>query len=323
VTVDQLVPPDYSPLREVVYHGKNSLPAFTLFQKRFCRPTPETGSDTLWGYNHTNIAWLVGPGYFLYHPIDGGAPAIDYRFVPPAHPNNWPDVRPNDRGASVYRNMVDYLRRVSQHVLIGSATRGGKELGNYRSVASPRSLFMSTAEGTDCQKTRTEWSELAVLLVVSVKDVPCEKCRRVLQIRVFEPPALSERRPGGRRRRPVLNEEARIGRRLDENGRSGVSRSSSSTAVVGTARCRSLPPGVRVVAAPRGRGQQANAGAAATTADAAVPPRGRGNTTRRRVRWNVHSPRLTWSPARFASATWQMRTNWSARCSAWPIFART
>jgi hypothetical protein len=53
--------------------------------------------------------------------------------VPPAHPSSWPDVRPNDRGASfvVYRNMVDYLRRVSQHVLIGSATRGGKELGSY------------------------------------------------------------------------------------------------------------------------------------------------------------------------------------------------
>jgi hypothetical protein len=133
VTVDQLVPPDHAPLREVVYHGKNSLPAFTLFQKRFCRPTPDTASDTLWGYNHTNIAWIVGPGYFLFHPIDGGAPAIDYRFVPPAHPAGWPDVRPNDRGASffVYRNMVDYLRRVSQHVLIGSATRDGKELGNY------------------------------------------------------------------------------------------------------------------------------------------------------------------------------------------------
>ena len=133
VTADQLVPPDHAPLREVIYHGKNSLPAFTLFQKRFCRPTPGTGSDTLWGYNHTNIAWLVGPGYFLFHPIDGGAPAIDYRFVPPAHPAAWPEVRPNDRGASffVYRNMVDYLRRVSQHVLIGSATRDRKELGNY------------------------------------------------------------------------------------------------------------------------------------------------------------------------------------------------
>lgn len=133
VTAAELVPPDLPPLREVIYHGKNSLPAFTLFQKRFCRPTPDAGPETLWGYNHTNIAWLVGPGYFVYHPIDGGEPAIDYRFVPPSRPGNWPEIRPNDRGVSffVYRNMIDYLRRVSRHVLIGSATRGGKELGSY------------------------------------------------------------------------------------------------------------------------------------------------------------------------------------------------
>jgi hypothetical protein len=133
LTVDQLVPPDHAPLREVIYHGKNSLPAFTLFQKRFCRPTPGAGADTLWGYNHTNIAWLVGPGYFVYHPVEGGESAIDYRAVPPAHPPNWPEIRPNNRGASffVYRDMVDHLRRVSQHVLIGSASKYGKELGNY------------------------------------------------------------------------------------------------------------------------------------------------------------------------------------------------
>jgi len=133
VTADELVPPDLPPLREVIYHGKNSLPAFTLFQKRFCRPTPDAGPDTLWGYNHTNIAWLVGPGYFVYHPVEGGAAAIDYRRVPPAHPPSWPEIKPNDRGASffVYRDMVDHLRRVSQHVLIGSAYKHGKELGNY------------------------------------------------------------------------------------------------------------------------------------------------------------------------------------------------
>jgi hypothetical protein len=27
--------------------------------------------------------------------------------------------------------MIDYMRRVSQHVFIGAATRNGKELGNY------------------------------------------------------------------------------------------------------------------------------------------------------------------------------------------------
>jgi hypothetical protein len=133
VTVDELVPPDHAPLSEVIYHGKNSLPIFTHFQKRFCRPTPGSEADALWGYNHTNIAWLVGPGYFVYHAVEDGVPAIDYRRVPPVHPPAWPEIHPNTRGGSffVYRNMVDYLRRVSRHVLIGSASRNGKELGSY------------------------------------------------------------------------------------------------------------------------------------------------------------------------------------------------
>jgi hypothetical protein len=29
--IDEIVPPDAPPLREFIYHGKNSLPAFTLF----------------------------------------------------------------------------------------------------------------------------------------------------------------------------------------------------------------------------------------------------------------------------------------------------
>ncbi len=133
VTQADLVPPDTAPLREVIFHGKNSLPAFTLFQKRFCRPPADAPGDQLWGYNHQTLAWLTGPGYFVVHP-EGDAPAaIDYRRVPPGHPASWPAVKPNDVGFSrfVYRDMVDYLRRVSRHVLIGRATRHGKELPNY------------------------------------------------------------------------------------------------------------------------------------------------------------------------------------------------
>ena len=133
VTLDDLVPPDMPPLREVIWHGKNSLPAFTHFQKRFCRPMPGPASDQLWGYNHTSIAWLVGPGYFVVHK-EGDAPAaIDYRQVPPSHPASWPAIKANNVGASyfVFRDMVDYLRRVSQHVMIGRATRHGAELPSY------------------------------------------------------------------------------------------------------------------------------------------------------------------------------------------------
>jgi hypothetical protein len=131
VTLADMVPADAAPLREVIFHGKNSLPAFTLFQKRFCR-SPR-GRDELWGYNHQTLAWLTGPGYFVVHDDRTRGAAIDYREVPPERPASWPEIQPNDRGFSrfVYKGMIDYMRRVSQHVFIGAATRNGKELGNY------------------------------------------------------------------------------------------------------------------------------------------------------------------------------------------------
>ncbi len=131
VTLADLVPQDAPSLGEVIFHGKNSLPAFTLFQKRFCRPP--RGADELWGYNHQSLAWLTGPGYFVVHDDGARGAAIDYREVPPDRPPSWPEVRPNDRGFSrfVYSGMVDYLRRVARDVFIGSAHRAGKELGNY------------------------------------------------------------------------------------------------------------------------------------------------------------------------------------------------
>ena len=131
VTMADFVPPDAPPLREVIFEGKNSLAAFTLFQKRFCRPP--RGEEELWGYNHQSLAWLTGPGYFVVHEDSRRGAAIDYRHVPPEKPAAWPEVKPNDRGFSrfVYRDMVDYMRRVSREVFIGSAHRDGKELGNY------------------------------------------------------------------------------------------------------------------------------------------------------------------------------------------------
>jgi hypothetical protein len=130
VTLADLVPTDASPLAEVIYEGKNSLLAFTTFQKRFCRPP--AGGDQLWGYNHQTLAWLTGPGYFVVHDDPRGA-GLDYRAVPPTKPPAWPAIRTNDQGVArlVYGNMVDYMRRVSRDVFIGRAVRGGKETSNY------------------------------------------------------------------------------------------------------------------------------------------------------------------------------------------------
>jgi hypothetical protein len=133
VTIDDFVPPDAPVMREVIYEGKNSLPAFTIFQKRFCRPARPEARGELWGYNHTTIGRFVGPGYFVCHEVDTRGAAIDYREVPPEHPPSWPEIRPNSQGLSwfVYRDMIDYMRRVSRHVFIGSASRHGKDLGSY------------------------------------------------------------------------------------------------------------------------------------------------------------------------------------------------
>jgi len=137
VTIDEMVPPDHGPLRPVIFHGKNSLPLFSHFQKRFCRGSEGTGNE-LWGYNHQPTIWiapLTGPGYFTaYDSPDGpGGVAVDYTRIPPAKPNEWPEIHDNTYRLSrfIYNGTIDYLRRVSPHLLIGRATRDGKDMPNY------------------------------------------------------------------------------------------------------------------------------------------------------------------------------------------------
>ncbi len=134
IGIDELVPQDFEPLRPVVFHGKNSLPAVSRFQKRFCRPATGTPRRELWGFNFQPLRWLVpltGPGYFVAYDVEYplGGVAIDYRRVPTSHPADWPPIVPNSFRLSrfIYDGTVDYLRRVSAHLLIGRATRGGEQ----------------------------------------------------------------------------------------------------------------------------------------------------------------------------------------------------
>lgn len=132
-----LVPPEVSDLATVRHYGKNTLPAFSHFEKRFCRPAgaDPRKPDTLWGFNHQPLTpLLIGPGYFLAHEDPARSEVlIDYREVPPEHPEGWPAIRPNDRGPArlVFGSMVDTLRRVSEHVTIGSAAKAGKDMGSW------------------------------------------------------------------------------------------------------------------------------------------------------------------------------------------------
>ena len=136
LSLADLVPPSVPDWTEVRHHGRNTLPVFTHFEKRFCRPRGEDAAKpaALYGFNFQRMSPLTGPGYFI--AVDDAQRAevlVDYRRVPDEHPPGWPTPRPNERGLSrfVYGFMVDTLRRASEHVTIGSAARKGRDLGSW------------------------------------------------------------------------------------------------------------------------------------------------------------------------------------------------
>ena len=116
----------------VPWYGKNSLPAFTHFEKHFRRH-----EDKIVGFNSNpfHVTMVTGPGYYVCTP-DASRPkeiVIDYTQLPARAPAGWPKVKRNTSGASifVYGHMKDYCRRVSDTVVIGAAERKGKPIGAY------------------------------------------------------------------------------------------------------------------------------------------------------------------------------------------------
>lgn len=123
-----------APFIQVRHIGKNSLPVFTKFEKRFCRPKQQGEREELMGYNWGGAQPLIGPGYFIAYYNDKTKEVdIDYRLVPETKPADWPEIKDNNSGLSklVFGNMVDSLRKISEHVTIGSAARNGKPLGSW------------------------------------------------------------------------------------------------------------------------------------------------------------------------------------------------
>ena len=130
------VPPSVEALETVRHFGKNTLPAFSHFEKHFCRgkgAEPER-PDELYGFNFQTLSSLTGPGYFVaVEDAERGEVSVVYRRLPDTHPDAWPAIQSNERGLSrfVYGFMVDTLRRVSEHVTIGSAARKGRDMGSW------------------------------------------------------------------------------------------------------------------------------------------------------------------------------------------------
>jgi len=128
-TLEDLIP--QAATAEVRWAGKNSLPLFTHFEKRFFRQ-----AGTVVGYNfNPGIAWFTGPGYFttVQAPDRPKEILFDYTRVPSAAPEGWPPVKPNTGGTAklVYGGMHDFCRRVSATTIIGAATRLGKPIDAY------------------------------------------------------------------------------------------------------------------------------------------------------------------------------------------------
>ena len=139
ITLEHFVPAGIDPLAEVIHHGRNTLPAFRRFQKRFCRAADR--EDELYGYNEGLTRPLIGPGFFVAHSTAGndawerqGAIVVNYFRVPEgAVVESWPKVVPNSRGLQtfVYKNTRDFMRKVSSHVAIGSAFKKDKPMNAF------------------------------------------------------------------------------------------------------------------------------------------------------------------------------------------------
>ncbi len=132
LSVNSFVPKDVPNCVAVRHIGRNSLPLFNDFEKRFARP--KSDAKELYGYNHSDAMGLVGPGQFVLGKGKAkGEMDVDYYRIPPVRIDGFPKLQKNTFGLSffVYGNMVDVMRHVSEHITVGRAYKYGDETGNY------------------------------------------------------------------------------------------------------------------------------------------------------------------------------------------------
>ena len=131
-TLDDLAPASTPPLVGVRHEGRNSLYLFTRFAKIFA--VPDEPLPERWGYNATSslVTTTVGPGYFVAVQ-QGDEVLVDYTRLPKRPLTGAPAILPNEARLSrfVYNRTKDVVRGVSQHVSIGRAWRGTRQLDNW------------------------------------------------------------------------------------------------------------------------------------------------------------------------------------------------
>ncbi len=129
IALEQLVPQGQLNQAEV-FEGRNSLPLYSRFQKRFFRQS----DGRIFGNNTSPTEWLIGPGYFEVLPSTDqsrGALLIDYSYYPKQGLADWRPVVDNRKGASrfVYGGLQDYCRKVTDDLYICWVFRDGKDQG--------------------------------------------------------------------------------------------------------------------------------------------------------------------------------------------------
>jgi hypothetical protein len=149
---------------EVVAHlGRNGLALFNLFQKRCTLIGGE-----LAGYNHNEsprwvrglLGRVIGPGHYVFYdaPEADREVWIDYRRVPTAQHPAFPALVSNESGLRqlVYGNLVDVLRRVSEHVFIGDSYKNLPREDKPPLLTRLASRLAATAPFVLCQAPRGE-----------------------------------------------------------------------------------------------------------------------------------------------------------------------
>jgi hypothetical protein len=114
----------------VVMEGRNSLPAFSRFEKIFFHPP---GENRLWGYNRQAVGFATGPGYYCVTPRPDGVLDFDYGKLPPTQPKGFPRVVGNDHGIGklVYGGLKDDVVSITRDIWLGRARKGEKTIGYF------------------------------------------------------------------------------------------------------------------------------------------------------------------------------------------------
>lgn len=135
LAIEDLVPESTPVLSPVCYAGKNSLgiPTMSQFRKKFYH-YPDNHEAMTFGRNFQWSSFLTGPGYFKVLQSHGERElTFDYSVTPTQCPTKWGEIRGNGNPPEkwVYGNLLDSVRKLSNHFLIGRATKHNKFQGLF------------------------------------------------------------------------------------------------------------------------------------------------------------------------------------------------